>query len=108
MDNREVTLPNLSMLKTNKELIFPVAEKTIKIVDQDSSRSDGNVIKTEDKDKDIADKNDNPRELMMSAKKIFVEKFENASVEEKQAAITQFYSAIDSPYRVFPKWRLCI
>lgn len=115
MDNREVTLPNPATLKTDKEPVSLTTEKIIKVADQDDLRSDEKIINSVEETEvklpsdesivkmepeTIITNDDNPKELMMNAKKIFVEKFENASVEEKQAAVTQFYNAIDNAYKV--------
>lgn len=115
MDNREVTLPNLATLKNDREPVSSTTEKIIKVADQGDLRSyekiinsveetevklpsDESIVKMEPET--IIANDDNPKELMMNAKKIFVENFENGSVEEKQAAITQFYGAVDAAYKV--------
>lgn len=107
MDNREVTLPNPTTLKNGREINPFSTEKIIKIVKEIPNLteeaelklpSDEVVIKMEAETLTI--EHDDSEEIMMSAKKIFVEKFENAPVEEKKAAIVQFYNALDAVYEV--------
>lgn len=76
MENREITLPNSVIPKPEKELVFPTTEAIVGTVSYDNSR-----------------------EIMMSAKNLFVEQFQNASVEQKRVAVEQFYKAIDTLYK---------
>jgi hypothetical protein len=115
MDNREVMLPNPTTLKTDSKLVFSATEEIMNVVDKGSLQgskeitnldkeveiklpSDESVSKMETEN--MIDNHDNPKEIMMGAKKIFVEEFENASIEQKQTAITQFYSALDAVYGI--------
>lgn len=115
MDNREVTLPNPTILKTDNELVSSATGDIIKVVDkgglESSEKNTNNVEESEIKlpsyesvikmeTEAMADNHNDPKEIMMSAKNLFVEQFQNASIEQKQDAITQFYNAFDAVYEV--------